>query len=423
MPGCYRKAAKKRTGQLPRVILTLLLLPVIFSVARAQEITFPQAVQMAWQSDPDHNELNTNYHSATARAHAAGSWFSGGPTISGQYFDDHAIGSNEGYTTYQGGISVPLWLPGQGTATVKTANAEALTVKERLKVARMAVAIKVLDSTAAVISAKRHLAIARTLQSSLEKLQLSVSRGVQAGEMTSSDQQAVIAEVANAQSECSLATEQVENATSALEIILGRPGVPDLLSYDEISVAHARALPLSLLEKMDPRVKTAEQNVRTANAGMRLARTSFMPNPEVGIGAIHEKQYGSPWDNRVGVTLSIPLPSTVRNIPIETEARNKVATAINQEEQIHRRVRQELTQVFSHLRSTENTFKNTLLASENMNKRANDMSRAWQAGEVSLIELLRAKTAAYSALQMRNQAEVSWHAAIIRAIIAAGEFE
>ncbi|WP_252349763.1 MULTISPECIES: TolC family protein [Acetobacteraceae] len=404
-------------------ILFILLSPILLSEAKAENITFAQAVEAAWAADPSRTELNTNYRSAAARAEAAGSWFAGGPTVSGQYFDDHAIGSNEGYTTYQGGVSVPLWLPGQGSATVGVARAEALTIQERLHVARMTVAMKVLDSSANVIIAKRWLAIARIQKEMLEKIHASVSRGVHAGEMPLADQQIVSSEVANAASEYSLAEEQVKTATSALHILLGRPATPDILSFNNETLARDGLASTEALENSDPRVKAARQAVHAAEAGVHLAKTSFMPNPEVGAVAIHEKQYGSPWDDRVGVTVSIPLPSDVRDVPMEADARNKLAAAISQEQQARRNVRQELTQVFSHLTATKDMFRNSVLSAESMNNRANEMSRSWQAGETSLVELLRARSAAYNALQRRNQTEIAWHVAIIRTLIAAGEFQ
>ncbi|MFT8613026.1 MAG: TolC family protein [Gluconobacter oxydans] len=404
-------------------VLVILLSSVPFSVAKAGSIPFSQAVEAAWAVDPDRTELNTNYRSAAARAEAAGSWFAGGPTVSGQYFDDHAIGSNEGYTTYQGGVSVPLWLPGQGSATVGVARAEALTIQERLHVARMAVAMRVLDTSANVVMAQRRLAIARIQKDTLEKIRASVIRGKHIGEMTLADQQIIASEIANAANEYSQSEEQVETATSALRILLGRPTVPDILSFDNVALAHDGLFSAEALENNDPRVRAARQAVRTAEAGVHLAKASFMPNPEVGVAAIHEKQYGSPWDDRVGVTVSIPLPSDVRNVPMETDARNKLAAAINQEQQARRNVRQELAQVFSHLTATKDMFRNSVLSAESMNSRANEMNRSWQVGETSLVELLRARSAASRALQLRNQAEVAWHAAIIRTLIAAGEFQ
>ncbi|BCK77126.1 outer membrane efflux protein [Acetobacter aceti NRIC 0242] len=416
-------AHKIRTFFISLALITVCLFSETISKAKGQNLTFSQGVEAAWTIDPGRTEMNTNYRSASARAEAAGSWFAGGPTVSGQYFDDHAIGSNEGYTTYEGGVSVPLWLPGQGSATVKTARAEALTVRQRLHVQRMAVATRVLDTSAGVLVARRRLGIAQAQQEALEKIRLSVYRGVQSGEMALADEQAVSAELANASSEYSLATEQVETATSALRIVLGRSGVPDILAYDDPAVARARLTSVRILEDNDPRVKAAQQAVHTAEEGMRLARASFMPNPEVGISAIHEKQYGSPWDDRVGVTVSMPLPSDVRDVPMEAEARNKLAAATSQEQQARRSVRQELTQVFAHLTAAKDTFRNSVSSADNMNSRANEMARSWQAGETSLIELLRARAAAYSAQQMRNQAEIAWHVAIIRTLIAAGEFQ
>ncbi|WP_338421651.1 TolC family protein [Acetobacter fallax] len=414
---------ENRTLYIALTLVTICFFSSLISKARSQSLTFSQGVEAAWSIDPARAELNTNYRSASARAEAAGSWFAGGPIVSGQYFDDHAIGSNEGYTTYEGSVSVPLWLPGQGSATVKAAKAEALTVQQRLHVQRMVVAMKVLDTSAGVLMARRRLGIAHALREALEKIISSVHHGTLSGETTLADEQAVSAELANASSEYSLAAEQVETATSALRIVLGRPGVPEILSCDEPAVARATLISGRILEDNDPRVRAAQQAVRAAEEGMRLARASFMPNPEVGVAAIHEKQYGSPWDDRVGVTVSVPLPSDVRDVPMEAEARNRLAAATSQEQQARRSVRQELSQVFARLTAAKDTFRNSVSSADDMNNRANEMARSWQAGETSLIELLRARAAAYSALQRRNQVEIAWHVAIIRTLIAAGEFQ
>ncbi|WKE49632.1 TolC family protein [Gluconobacter oxydans] len=174
-------------------------------------------------------------------------------------------------------------MPGQGTATVKAAKAEALTVQERLHVERMAVAMRVLDTSAGVLMARKRLSIAQTLRETLEKIKLSVQHGVRSGENTLADEHAVAADLANAASEHSLAVEQVETTTSALRIVLGRSGVPNILSYDDPAAARARLTSVRILEDNDPRVRAAQQAVRAAEEGMRLARASFMPDPEVGV--------------------------------------------------------------------------------------------------------------------------------------------
>lgn len=390
----------------------------------AQEISFAQGVDSAWAEDPERTELETNVHSANARADAARSWFAGGPTLNAEYFDDHAPwASNVGYTTYQGGVSVPLWLPGQGSATVSAARAEADSARERAHVARMAVAAKLLDASAEAIIAQRRLGIAHVLEEALARIDAAVARGAQAGETTRADAQAVEAERAAAASERAIAQEQVTTALSALRLLLGRPGVPDILAYDARDLSRAPLAASEAAVESDPRIRAARQTVRAADENVRVARDSFMPNPEVGVAAIHEKQYGSPWDDRVGVTLSVPLPSDVRNVPMLAEARNKRAAAATQETLARRAVMLELAKVTARVTAARAALADAVTSAEAMNARAIALTHSWELGETPLIEALRARIAACRALETRNEADVAWHAAVIRALISAGAFQ
>lgn len=139
-------------------------------------LSFHDAVSMAWSIDPVRKALQVGHHSAKARASAAGSWFAGGPTLSGEYMDDHAIGSNEGYTTYQGGLSVPLWLPGQGSATREVAGAESESINEQLNVEHMVLSIKVLEAAAALQIAQARLNVANALYSATSRINQNVTQ-------------------------------------------------------------------------------------------------------------------------------------------------------------------------------------------------------------------------------------------------------
>jgi outer membrane protein, heavy metal efflux system len=388
--------------------------------ARAAGLSFHDAVTAAWAVDPVRVELTTNRSSADARADAAKSWFPGGPIVSAQYYDDHFIGSNIGYTTYQGNVSVPLWLPGQGTATTRVAQAESATLQERLNVEHMAVAVRVLEATSALVIAQRRHAVALSLLQAMRRIDASIGRAARVGESTQADRQAVAADLAASRSEIGLAQEQADAAGAALEVLLGRPGLPDILSDGARILSRTRLDTPQLVEDNDPRVRAAHRGVLAAEEGVRLARASFMPNPEVGIGAIHEDQYGSPWDNRVGVNVSVPLPSDARNVPIMSDARNKLAAATSQDVQARRMVRVELAQVRARLDAAGTTLDAARASAAALNRRADEMERSWQVGETTLIEALRARQAAYDAILSLNSAEIGWHAAILRAAIASG---
>ncbi|GBQ51758.1 MULTISPECIES: TolC family protein [Acetobacteraceae] len=382
--------------------------------------SFHEAVGMAWAIDPVRTELQVGHHSARARASAAGSWFAGGPTLSGEYMDDHMLGSNEGYTTYQGGVSVPLWLPGQGSATKQVASAEAASIDEQLNVEHMALSIRVLDAGAAALIARSRVDVARTLYDATARMAASATRAVQGGELAATDGQVAQAAMENARDELALAQEEAQNATTALEVLLGRPVVPDLSRYGGGDVTQARFVSPRDMEDNDPRIKVAHRNVEAAEANMKLARRSFMPNPEIGVDAIHEKQYGSPWDDRVGVNFSIPLPSEVRNTPIMSEARNRLATATSQETQARRMVHLEMMRVRERLIAATTARQATRSAAENMEKRAQAQERAWRVGEAGVDTALAARQAAANTRLASARAEVEWHVASIRMLIATG---
>lgn len=388
--------------------------------ACAADLSFRDAVTAAWAVDPVRTELTTNGQSADARADAAKSWFPGGPVVSAQYFDDHFIGTNIGYTTYEGTVSVPLWLPGQGTATQRVARAESATIQEKLNVEHMAVAVRVLEATGARVIAQRRLTVALSLVQAMQRVAAAVGRAEHQGEATAADRQAAEAELAAARGETGLAREQVETTGAALDTLLGRPGLPDILTYDDRLLARTRLDTPQAVEDNDPRVRAAARDVAAAREAVRLARASFMPNPEIGVGAIHEGSYGSPWDNRVGVQISVPLPSEARNVPMMAEARNRLAAAGSQEVQARRMVRVELAQVRARLDAARTTLEGTRTSATALNRRADEMEHSWQVGETALIEALRARLAAYNAILALNSAEIGWHAAILRAAIATG---
>ncbi|WP_252346809.1 TolC family protein [Acetobacter sp. P1H12_c] len=384
-----------------------------------ERLSFPDALALAWAQDPRRAELGTNRRSAEARARAAGSWFAGGPSLSGSYFDDHAVGSNLGYTTYEGGVSVPLWLPGQGNATRKVARADAEAAAERSSAEHMALAVRLLDASAAALLARRRVATTQALASAAARLNTTVSRATRVGETTQADQQMAEAALATARTDAAMAQEEAQTTDAGLVALLGTPVVPDLLAFSVPGSAEEK-LVAHTVEDNDPRVRAAQKESAAARADLLLARRSFMPNPEIGVGAIHEKQYGSPWDNRVGVNFTMPLPSAVHNAPLLAEARNRLAAAETQETLARRMVRQELAQIRARLAAASAARQSAQTAAQQLDRRADLLERSWKLQENSLDDALRARQAAYMADLVRDRAEILWHSAILRALIAAG---
>ncbi|MDI6652911.1 TolC family protein [Gluconobacter japonicus] len=383
-------------------------------------ISVHEAITEAWNNDPVRTELQTNQQSADARAKAAQSWFAGGPTLSADYYDDRISGSNLGYITWQGGVSVPLWLPGQGTATEKVAHADARTALMRLDVERMAVAVRVVEAAGnAILARKRETAALSTL-TALQRISDAVSRAVRAGEAASVDSQAVMAQLADARTELESSREEIVTSRTALQTLLGVEGIPDITQADRRWLVLTRANNLRWVEDDDPRVRAAHQEVIAAQEQVHLARASFMPNPEVGVDAIDQAQYGSPWDTQVGFNVRVPLPNAVTTTPVTSAARDRLAMAGRQEIQARRAVQNEMAQVRARVETATATLDDARVSASAMLRRADAMEHSWRIGETPLIEALRARTDAYRSLLTLNRAEIAWHEAIIRIGIATG---
>lgn len=408
------------TAALLVTIMPRLVMPRLALAADPVRLPLHDAIAAAWNNDPVRQELAVNAQSADARAEAAHSWFAGGPVLNASYYDDRAAGTNLHYTTWQGGVSVPLWLPGQGTATQRVAAADAQTARARIDVQRMAVAVRLLEQTGAELLAERRIVAARTVTASLSRITVATAHSRARGESTGVELQAASAQLADARGEIAMAQLEVTAARTALATLMGRPGVPDLLVADPRWLSRLHLSDLHVIALRDPRVQAARREVQAAEQQVRLAQASFMPNPEVGLDAIDQGQFGSPWATQIGVNVRVPLPSAVTRTPLIASAQNRLAAANRAEAEAQRAVHNELAQVIAQLGSARDVLGQARISASQSLRRAEAMERSWRVGETPLIEALRARTDAYRALLALNRAEIAQASAVVRIGIATG---
>ena len=143
-------------------------------------------------------------------------------------------------------------------------------------------------------------------------------------------------------------------------------------------------------------------------------------DPEVGIEGIHEKQFGSPWDNRVGVMLKVPFGSTARNLPRIAAATARLNTAEARLLQQRRLVAIGLQQALARLRAARANRSAAATVARELDGRAVEVVRAWHVGEMPLIEATRAQTAAFDADLAARRASTMLQAAQWQVALAEG---
>lgn len=387
-----------------------------FSHAGAE--TLHDAIHLAWQADPKLSSFHTDAISAKKEAKAARAWFPDSPTITGEYLDDHFIGSKVGYTTYQGGINFPLWLPGQSRALSNEALGNRDVANARTQVEKLVTTVRVVTLTSQATLQRETIRNLRNASALLGNIAHVTEVAYQNGEVSGSDNDAIIAEKETLEGEISDAVQSLDSLQADLEALTGRDEIPDLLSLSG-HILDGRNMALNV--EKDPRVRLAEAVRAVSKSSYQVARHSRIPNPRLGVMVSRQEQYRSPWDTQVGVQLQIPLPSAARNTPMEMKAVRAMAAADRDAILARRKVQTEYRQVHTRFRSSLKILQHSKATNSALQKRADDLEKAWKVGEAPIIEYLRARRSALQAQQRASQANVVWHTAMIRMMVLAGE--
>ncbi len=390
--------------------------------------SFHDAVAAAWANLPQRQDFAARQGSAAARYTAGSGFFPNAPFVTGTYVNDKILGSNYSYITSQLELGTPVWLPGEGTATQKTAQADSTAVMAAIEAAHLALAAQVLDlvvqATLAVNSrdvAARRLATAQALAADL-------AGRLRVGESPQSDALAADADAANSIMTLSSAEAQVGVARAALAVVLGveflprldiprsdAPGAPGLVAAG--SAPRSKAADALATH---PRIAAAERALAAAQASARLVQIENRDNPEIALLGVNEKQPGTRWDTRFGVIVRVPFATEARNAPRRAAAQQANTQAEVQLALAKREVLAGIRQAQALLSGAERGSVAADRAAAELGKRRGQIERAWRMGEMPLIEVVRANALAYDAEYNRDRARTDLAAARLRLRLSEG---
>jgi outer membrane protein TolC len=381
--------------------------------------SFRQAVALAWDRYPQRQNFAAARTEAAARDLSGRAFFPNAPTASGSYVNDRIAGSNLDYITAEGEVTTPVWLPGEGRATRNSAHADEDAIAADEDAAHLELALQVLGTTEQAALASNALDVARRRAMTAQSLSARLAHRVQIGESAQSDALAAQAEDAFARMSVSEAKSQLDALRAELAGLTGQPVIPRLAGAggDQGPLDASEAAVLA----HHPRVLAADRAVAAAQQKARLARLENRDSPELGIQAIDEKQPGSRWDTRVGVVFRLPFATEARNAPKRAAAEQEVTHAIVARDIARREVSAQLHEALAALTGASDSAMAARQAAEALLRRRGQIERAWELGEMSLIEVVRANAMAFDADLVNQKAETILQAARLRLRLAAGE--
>ncbi len=268
-----------------RTTMTALLAAVFPLPALAE--TFSEAIAAAWDRLPERNNIDAADNVANARVREGDALFPNAPHVDGEY-DDDRLGSNDDHRTTGVELGTPVWLPGEGTATVGVGTAQGDAAAAERDAMHLAVARRVLSLALAASLAVDERAVARSRLVVDRLVATALRERYRVGENSQSD--ALAADAAEAASDAALidadaaageAIVELTAATGSETVPVLEQGAPNVDLTDALLALH-------------PNVVAATLEVREAEAEGRLVRIADRDDPELGLQVTNDKQPCSP---------------------------------------------------------------------------------------------------------------------------------
>lgn len=379
----------------PRRRLNAHLLAVLLLLAASTRImagpSLAEAVEAAIGRHPDSGLAQARLDLGHAIEARATQLFADGPALNVKYQTD-AVGSDKGYREWEGGVEVPLWLPGQRSAHHDEArqtlvSADALAQAKRLEVA------------GAVRERFWEWALARSMQDeaalayeSAKELESDIARRAAAGELPNSDLLLAQREAANREDALQQAANLTRQAEQRFKQYTGLDAMP--------AVEPEPLEDPGILAERHPALVLATAQADRARAARDRVAAERQANPSLWLGGKSTRDgAGAGYDSAVGVELTIPFGRGAHAAPALAEAEEALTETLAARERTLRELNESLASArLDHERAVDAVRRATRmksLADESLRLGR----RAFDLGETDLVRLLQARTDALSARQ------------------------
>jgi cobalt-zinc-cadmium efflux system outer membrane protein len=307
---------EKRTAPL-RIVLSVVTVSCWVLSAQAQSTSgaaptgaasLKEVFETAWQRQPEARALQSRRDAAQAQAKAAGLLSPEAPSLEISHRSDWATGNN-GAREAEIGIAVPLWLPGQRTASADLAQSEISFVERRLHASQLRLAASVRDAWWSWQRARVDAEVAREQLANVQRLAADVARRTQAGELARSDQHQAEGAVAAAEALAAQAQAASAVALAQLTALTGGLAAPESShnAKGEPSPAPTPSARHPLIAELEDRIAVAE---RTAG----LISTQKRSNPELTVATTRDRgAFGERYVQTVLIGMRVPFGAGPRH--------------------------------------------------------------------------------------------------------------
>ena len=376
--------------------------------------TLTSAVDAASALDPAQGEIEARATLAAAIRDDAGRWISGSASVRGSWLSDR-YSDTVGLREYEGGINLPLRLPGERDALQTEAQAASRTVDDAEALRRLDVAARVRETLWDTLAARAQAAMADHEVEHLTELRDLVARRTARGDAAALELDLIEGELAAARAvraradgEARAALEQWRRVTGCAEPAPDAAETPAEATATRLADGH-------------PALELAGALRNGASARLAASRARPGQAPMVGLTLRRERgQAQAPWIDAVGVSVTMPIGGSGARVRAEAVAAQELAVADADRLRLRRALDATLRSAKVRMEASAAAHEATgerLVYAEQALARAR---LAWEAGEWDTVDLLRVEGMTAEARLSEELARIEVRRAIARLNQAAG---
>lgn len=375
-------------------------------LAQALPQTLAQALDVAWARMPQATALSARQAEAQASLDQARSLTPGPASVSLNHLNDR-FNQNLGRREWEVEVATPLWQPGQKSAREALAGHAAAEVEARGAALKLQLASDVREAWWAVALSREAAGLARQRLETAQTLERAVQRRFKAGDLARLDANLAQTEWLAAQAEALEADTAVQQAQQAYRLLVGAEA-PAVLPSEAESASAGEGDSHPLLRASQAAVELAQSRLAVVDASRRDA-------PELAVRWTSQRSEGPlPYDQAVGLKVTIPLSSDGRVRQDTAAARAELAQADAEWAQAQLRIQQDVRKAQAELSTAQRqlSLAEARLAVTDDSLRL--AQRSFELGESDLSALMRARAAAHEAQSWLKRQQVARWLAVSR---------
>lgn len=314
------------------------------------------------------------------------------------HFND-AIGSGDGFQEWEGGVDMPLWLPGQKQAQQSLSQKFIAALPAYQARLQLQASAEVRQLVWQVKLAEAELEQAALVWETAKKLEQDVKKRVDAGDLPTTEALLASSNTLEKHGLMAEAESRLEQQLETYSLITGEQDLPAKVTET--------LDPDTAITASHPQLAMQDQVIARLQAEMGVAQYAGAANPNLSVGVRRERgDDKESFNHSLGVGISVALNDSRYSQPAVAEASAALAEAQVQRREIERQLNKTLLARQQTLKATRKQLE---LISE-QNKTTQEyyqlQKRAFDLGELNLLDLLRSQVRANESRNRKRQLEV-----------------